>query len=300
MKIIESKYKNISALRLETEKYVALVLPSEGGKIASFQDKANGKEYLLQNPSPAFLHIGITDDFEKGECSGFDDMFPTIDSVSVDGKAYPDHGEICRVPFSYAINGETLVLQYRSEKFGYDYKKRFEEGEDGRLRIVYKITNERETEFRALWSAHCLVRAELGGRVIVPFAENEPVDFVDDSSGRIEKGTRLPYRREYLVSAWRDGEKRYTKLYFPKKCARGVISYRYPAGDEFVMEFDESQLPYIGVWQDYGMINGAFYVGLEPCTHGYDTVVNAAEYGQKRVLKSKETLKFSIEFYVLD
>ena len=103
MIITKSNYKNVFALKLETEYYTALVLPNEGGKIASFFDKRKGKEYLLQNPSKRYLHVGLTDEFEKGECSGFDDMFPTIDPVTVGGKEYPDHGEVCRVPFSYEI-----------------------------------------------------------------------------------------------------------------------------------------------------------------------------------------------------
>ena len=116
MRIVESKYKNVFALQVETDSYTALVLPSEGGKLASFIDKKTGKEYLLQNPSKEYLHIGKSDNFEQGECSGFDDMFPTIDPVCVNGKEYPDHGEVCRVSFSYSIEGEKLVLRYELKR----------------------------------------------------------------------------------------------------------------------------------------------------------------------------------------
>ena len=49
MIIRESSYKDIFAIELETEKYIAKVIPSEGAKIASFKAKESGKEYLLQN-----------------------------------------------------------------------------------------------------------------------------------------------------------------------------------------------------------------------------------------------------------
>lgn len=294
MKITQSKYKNVFALRLETEKYVALVLPSEGGKIASFQDKANGKEYLLQNTSPTYLHIGMTDDFEKGECSGFDDMFPTIDAVTVDGNDYPDHGEVCRVPFSYQIHGETLLLYYRSQTLGYDYKKRFAEDENGKLRVFYEIENLTEHDLDVLWAGHCLVPIEKGGCVLVPFEEGIPVDIVYDSRNQIQKDKRVAYQSEYLRTDWADGTLKAQKLYFFQKCAKGYVGYQYPQGDTFVLEFDEKQLPYLGIWLDYGTVNGNFCVGLEPCTVGYDTVVNAEKYGQKRIIRASEVIKLHI------
>ena len=58
-------------------------------------------------------------------------------------------------------------------------------------------------------------------------------------------------------------------------------------------------MPYVGIWIDYGTVNGSYYVGLESCTIGYDTVVNAKRYGQKRILKSKESIKFSIALSII-
>lgn len=294
MKITQSKYKNVFALRLETEKYVALVLPSEGGKIASFQDKASGKEYLLQNPSPEYLHIGLKDDFEKGECSGFDDMFPTIDPVMVDGNDYPDHGEVCRVAFSYCIEDDKLILSYRSKTLGYDYKKRFEEGADGRLCIFYKIKNLTEKDFAALWAGHCLVPIEKGGRIIVPFQEGAPVDIVYDCKKQTQKDERVSLQDNYLYSDWTEGATEAKKLYFPQKCTEGYIGYQYSKGDKFVLEFDQKELPYVGIWIDYGTVNGSYYVGLEPCTLGYDTVLNAEKYEQKCIIRAGEAMKLYI------
>lgn len=294
MQIRNTEYKGVLAIALETEKYIALVLPYEGGKIASFLEKENGKEYLLQNPSREYLRIGETDDFEKGECSGFDDMFPTIDAVVVDGKEYPDHGEVCRLPFSYEILEDGLALFFRSARFAYAYKKTFFEGADGRLLIRYEITNEGEKEFACLWAGHCLVRAEKGGQVLLPFAEGEPVDFVYDSTGKTSYGDRFPYKKDFLFSDWQEDAPACKKLYFPRKCERGFVGYQYPSGEVFVMEFDEKRLPYLGVWQDHGVVNGSYCVGLEPCSLGYDTVTNAKAYGQKGTIESGEIFRFQI------
>ncbi|MBQ8658680.1 MAG: hypothetical protein IJ506_06050 [Clostridia bacterium] len=59
-------------------------------------------------------------------------------------------------------------------------------------------------------------------------------------------------------------------------------------------------MPYVGVWIDYGTVNGSYYVGLEPCTVGYDTVLKAEQYGQRRILKCEESIKFCIALSVID
>ena len=46
MQIRQITYKDIPALELRTEKYLAVILPDEGAKMACFQDLCTGKEYL--------------------------------------------------------------------------------------------------------------------------------------------------------------------------------------------------------------------------------------------------------------
>lgn len=297
MKISESHYKNIFAVRLETEKYVAFVLPSEGGKIASFVDKKRGKEYLIQNPSPQYLHIGFEDDFEKGECSGFDDMFPTIDFAVVNGKEYPDHGEVCRVAFSYVIQEDKLVLNYFSSKIGYSYQKVLTEGKNGELRVAYEITNQSGAPLDALWAAHCLLKVEQGGRILVPFENGDLIDCVYDSNQTINESVSFSYSEAHLVTRWTEKQEA-KKLYFPEKCKNGIVGYEYPAGDIFVIEFDKDKLPYLGLWIDYGFVNGSYYIGLEPCSLGYDTVAGAAQRNQIRKIQKNERLKFDIALYI--
>jgi hypothetical protein len=104
----------------------------------------------------------------------------------VDGKVYPDHGEVCRVSFSYKIEQERLVLQFVSLRLGYSYQKVFSEANNGGVRIEYEIVNQLETPLNALWAAHCLVRAEQGGKIIVPFQEGDDIDCVYNSNKNLE------------------------------------------------------------------------------------------------------------------
>lgn len=83
-----STYKGVFAVEICFGSVSAKFLPGEGGKLASLT--ADGYEYLLQNPSPAFLHLGEAGDYVACECAGFDDMFPTIDPCAgAGGKPIP-------------------------------------------------------------------------------------------------------------------------------------------------------------------------------------------------------------------
>ena len=299
MKISLTKFKDVLALELKSQAFTAIVLPSEGGKIASFKD-GEGEEFLVQNLSDKYGHVGLGDSYVDGECSGFDDMFPTIDEVEIigaDGERllYPDHGEVCRMPFEYQISGDTLVMNYASS-MGYSYKKTLAE-KDGKLSITCEIANFSGKDLDALWAAHCLIRAEDGGEVLLPFLLGEAVDVQFDTSNRYAAGERLSLSREMLVSNFALAPC-CNKLYFPNKTPKGYIGYRYPSGKVFNMEFDENTLPSIGVWQNYGVVKGYYCVGLEPCTVGYDTVVNAKKYGQSSPVRSGEKLSVCLKLGV--
>lgn len=303
MIVREAVFKDVFAFELITRQSTALVVPSQGGKLASFRDRDSGKEYLLQNPSETFLKTGLSDSFVDGECCGFDDMFPTIDPVSVtdqNGKTlhYPDHGEVCRVPFDYEATASSLTLRYVSAYMDYEYVKTFTESEDGALHIAYRITNRSDGDLDVLWAAHCLIYAEQGGQVLLPFADGETVDVMFDLTGRFKAGERLAYTSELLRSEWQEGVPSCKKLYFPRKAPQGFVAYRYPAGDVFTMAFDREMLPCIGVWENLGSLHGVYCLGLEPASVGYDTVKNAEAYGQKRPIKQGDTMAFSITLSV--
>ena len=297
MIINKSKYKNVFALELKTKYNSILVLPSEGGKIASFKSLTTGKEYMLQNPSPKFLHIGLKDSYVDGECCGFDDMFPTIDPVIIKrGEReveYPDHGEVCRYPHQYDIIGQNLVLTYNSTSLGYEFKKIYSESVDGELQVRYEITNLSDFDLDAMWTAHCLVNAQKGGRVELDALDGEPLDVMFDYSNQLKAGERVAFTKDSFVTDW-DKKRIVKKFYFPYSTAGQRLSYRYLNGDRFCMEFDR-EVSCIGVWMNFGYFNDSYCVGLEPSTVGYDTVINAERYGKKRVIKPKQTQSFSIK-----
>ena len=302
MKIEKGFYKNVPAYILDTGVCRAVVLPEDGGKIASFIALATGRELLLVRETDEYARIRMEDSFELGECSGFDDMFPTIDPerVTPDGKEYdyPDHGEICRVALSATVSDSSLTLTYTSENIPYSFTKTFTEGEGGEIKISYIIKNLSAYPLPALFAAHCLLRTEDGGRLIFPFGLGEPCDLISDTSGEYAAPVRIPLSEDFVVSREAEGNPHSKKIYFPNRCPIGRVEYEYPSGERFVMKFDSKTLCYLGIWYNYRGIRDDFCIGIEPASLGYDTVSAAKKMGQQSPIPSGESLEFYISIGV--
>ena len=333
-----STYKGVFAVEICFGNVSAKFLPSEGGKLASF--KAGGYEYLLQNPSRGFLRLGEEGDYVACECAGFDDMFPTIDPCAgTGGKIYPDHGEVCRIPFSYEIiggktaektgkatvekTGEKLAMKFVSEKFGYRFEKIVGKSDGDVLEISYEIENTGCEPLPCLYAAHCLVNAENGGEIIVPFRARDEINAGDETKvcgeinagdetklrGEINAGdetelffdttatfpkgeTKRPLRKEMLNFPTRRGEKRCYKLYFPAKCGDYAIGFKPEGKPAFMINVEG--LPFAGIWVNDDYFNGARCVGLEPCSARYDSPENSIKRGDRAALLPREKLKFKL------
>ena len=300
MTIKKALYKDVPAYILDTGTYLATVLPEDGGKIASFIKKSTGTEYLLTREGDTYGRIRMDDAFERGECSGFDDMFPTIDPEYIVNEAgeerfHPDHGEISRVALTPTENENSLTLTYTSESLGYRFEKTFTE-DDGKLRISYKIENLKTPKMPALFAAHCLIRAEEGGKLLFPFGEGEEVDILFDSSERLPVGKRTEYKNSLAESVFYPP--RCEKFYFPRECPLGFVGYEYPSGETFLMEFDREALSCLGIWQNFGGLNDCYCIGLEPASLGYDTVSEAKRRGQEKPIENGNPLSFFIALSV--
>ena len=287
-----STYKGVFAVEICFGNVSAKFLPSEGGKLASF--KAGGYEYLFQNPSRGFLRLGEEGDYVACECAGFDDMFPTIDPCAgTGGKTYPDHGEICRMSLSHEILGEKLAMRFVSEKFGYRFEKTIGKGNGDVLEISYEIENTGCEPLPCLYAAHCLVNAENGGKIIVPFRAGDETELFFDTTATFPKGeTKRPLREEMLNFPARRGEKRCYKLYFPAKYGDYAVGFKPEGKPAFMINVEG--LPFAGIWVNDDYFNGARCVGLEPCSARYDSPENAIKRGDRAVLLPREKLKFKL------
>jgi hypothetical protein len=70
-----------------------------------------------------------------GECSGMDDMFPTIDAYFYDrypwaGTKLADHGEVWSLPWATTVEGDRLHFVVHGVRFGFDMMHVLDRGLD--------------------------------------------------------------------------------------------------------------------------------------------------------------------------
>lgn len=301
MEIDSTKYKNIFAISVETKNLTAIFLPDEGSKLVSLKYNQTGDELLEQGKGADYKRLSIDGDYVESECSGFDDMFPTIDSFipeegPLKGIEYCDHGEVCRLPFDYKILENGLEMHMHSDRYRYDYTKTLSENKTGGLTIHYKIENCADEVLDFLWAAHIMITACDGGEVLVPFSSDEKIEFMFGASQDIaENGGITNLTEDFLTSKIDDANRNSYKYYFNDRIPEGCCGYYNTKIDKtLLLSYDKEKLPYLGIWMNDGYLKEMNNIALEPCTMAFDRVDDAKKRGQKCFLEPKGSFEFNL------
>ena len=290
---------------MENNVLKVVLLPSMGGKVTSIYRKDKKFELLYQNRENSYKKPKLYDDFSKYDASGFDDAFPTIDecSVCIDGKniLYPDHGEIWMPDFNYELGSEKVKLTYDSEIIKYRYKKTFSLLEDN-LIIHYEIVNTGSDEFPCIWAMHNLIVCEEDMELVFPRNIKEIINVRDSKFlGKVGETYSYPTTVDNLGGVFNFNRVRpasannMEKYYVKGPVLEGCCGAYYPSKDiNYRVYYDESKLPYLGVWVTEGGFRGDYNCAIEP-TNGYYDNINIAEKEKGLcILKSNEKIEFDL------
>jgi len=287
----------MNSIVLENETLSISIYPEAGGKIHSFYHKNKKFELAAQNEHPG-VPEQPNDTSEFGDYAfGMDDTFPNIDEEMIvwNGKTlhYPNHGEIWKKQFDVKMQtSRELLLCWHSEQFQYDYEKHFCL-EGNRLIIQYKIVNHGQ-EFPCLWTWHGLLRYEEDMRFI--YAKGiKQMRNVLDSKELGECGKLRPTENDIYDFTKVPSKTSNTmiKYYANEAVTEGVCGVTYPTHQMCcTFRYDESILPYLGVWITAGGLDGAYNCALEPSSGFYDSISTAKKENRLPILHKEETLNF--------
>ena len=297
--ITTAAYKDRPALKITTKTLTALILPEDGGKLASVRSNRDGFEFLCENPAPTYARLAYDGSYVASECASWDDMFPTIDPYTPDageyaGITYPDHGEVCRLPMRVTREGESAVLSCASRLFAVDFVKRMTPEEDGALALTYTIRNRGREGFPYIWAAHCMLQATDDLRVETPYPADAPVAYMFGPDGQ------ETFPRDRMMG-YEAGKGAAYKLYFTEPTDGGFLRAVYTAsGHSFEMDYRDSAsaIPYVGLWINNGSFKGLYNFALECASAPYDAPHKAMERGYCSVLPAGEALTFTIRLRV--
>ncbi len=292
--ISESFYKGRPAVIVESDDLIATFLPQDGGKMASLRVRSSGKELLAVKAGDAYKVLTYDGDYVSSECSGFDDMFPTVDPYTPDegaykGVTYPDHGETCRIAYDVSLLGKGVALNAKSRTFPIDYQKTIHAAADGGMDIVYRITNHGEVPFPYLWAGHIMLQGDDGVRVFTPFEENTPTEMMFATKGTLPEA--LPKNR---LMGYRPGEGAAYKFYYLEPMKEGCFGLEYPDGSRLVFEVDTKKMPYLGIWFNNGEFQDLYSITPEPCTAPFDAPDRAEKRGYVSMIPAKSSFEFKL------
>ena len=314
--IYRSAYKDIRGITLENECLKAVFFPEYGGKLASLVYKKTSREFLMQAMGTKYKVLRYGESYVNAECSGFDDMFPTIDRMYYDrdpwrGVEVPDHGEVCSLPWDYDIQEDCLYMSVHGVRFPYRLEKWIYLHPGKGLRIEYKATSLSSFDLDFLWAAHPIIDGGDGGEIIIPFDGNQKAICVFSSDNEVIRcGDMLSWpetvlrngSRMNLARLEKQGERKAAlKYYFTERLQEGWCAYRCKAdGTALKMLFPEDVVPYLGILTGEDPLTGRLQVFLEPCTGAYDRPDLARLHGQNSVLSAGEAYSWHLELTVLD
>ena len=304
MGIRETAYHGVRAIEVDSGKVKATFLPDNGGRFISFIDAEQGREWMASETGETYRGIDLDSVYIDGDVCGMDDMFPTIDPEIAPveagvrkGVEYNDHGEVARSAFDCVIDGNKAVFTFESGRLAYRYVKTVY-ARCGKIKVDYHIENLSDDPFPFLWAGHCMLAAEEGGEVLLPFKKGEEAEICFDEDAEIgTRGTRFTVKPEHLVSRAFSPEGNAYKFYYLNKTPKGLIRYAVN-GRAFRMEYDKDLIPYVGVWMNNGKFKGFPCATPEPCTVAFDKVSEAAKRGMFSVIDPRGSFDFTLTLSV--
>jgi galactose mutarotase-like enzyme len=310
MKISQTAYKDIDAVAVENDHLRAVFLPAYGGKMASLVCRKTGREFLVQAKGDTYQKLGYAGAYIDAECSGFDDMFPTIDAWAYDkypwcGAVMPDHGEVCGLPWHYQIEDDVLHCWVFGVRFPYRLDKWIRFKDEATLSISYKAENLTPFDFEYIWAAHVMINAEPGARILLPYDDGAPATCVfSEYDAFAEPGMAMHWPKTQTkdqgivdISRTREHGGNTFKFYFDAPMPAGVCGYMYADGTVLRMGVSET-VPYLGVWINEGAFKNYDNIALEPCTGTFDDPAAARRHGQNSILPGLGVFSWALSFSI--
>ncbi len=317
-------YKDQLAITLESETIAAQFLPGVGAKLCSLIYKPANLELLLQRPAEKYLLAPYDGGYvTEGECSGFDEMFPSIDKSFYEGYPWrgtpiPDHGEVWSIPWVCTIAkrdpvsgrdrvSDCLHFSVHGVRFPYRLEKWVSIFDDLTLHTDYRLTNLSGFDLDFMWAAHIMLNLEEGAELTLPDGVRKIVTALnfDGSLGRYGDEFDWP------VATLSDGRRRDLRRMQPKTAANAVKYFvkgkmpegwcrlTYPrSGCELRLSWPAERVPYFAVLPDEGGWQDLYGVFLEPATASFDRLDVARIRGECSTVRAEAIYKWHLEMRV--
>ena len=305
----QSTYKDQKAMTIESTLVTAQFLPQIGAKLCSLIYKPRDLELLVQRPGKQYLVQPYDGIYVDGECSGLDDMFPTIDAFYYQqypwqGIKAPDHGEVWSIPWDCSAGESQLHFAVQGVRFPYRLEKWISFAGEATLHAQYRLTNLSAFDFDFLWAAHPMFNLEEGAELQLPEAVQQVVlvsvlgraagaygEVLDWPIAKGSDGQTVDLRRIQPKAA-----QAYRKYYVKGPMPEGWCTITYPkSGVSLRLGFPVAIVPYLGILPNEGGWQDLYNIFLEPATASFDRPDIAYLHREASTVKARSTYEWHLD-----
>jgi hypothetical protein len=315
--ICATQYKDQPARTLASSRLAAQFLPGVGAKLCSLLYKPQDFELLVQRPDPAYRVAPYAGNYvTEGECSGLDDMFPTIDACYYErypwaGAPLPDHGEVWTLPWDCEAeegeDGPALHFTTYGVRLPYRLEKWASIRDEIMLHLAYRLTNLAAFDMDFLWAAHPMFVAEEGAELRLPAGIAKVVTAFSMTGSLGKHGDEY----DWPVAALPDGRKRDLRKLRPKSTCEsdkyyikgpmpeGWCCLTYPQSRLLLrLAFPVETVPYLSILPDEGAWQDMYMIFIEPATAAFDRPDVARLRGMGSVVQARATYEWHLDISV--
>jgi galactose mutarotase-like enzyme len=279
----------VAAITLQSDDLAVVIIPSEGGRIASIRSQS-GVEFLTQSrPDRSPIKPGLERLFQNGPCAGAEECLPTVGPCNdCSGGPAPDHGDFWQLHWRVDFfNGQQLAMH----AVGFSRPLRLERTlrvDGSSLFLGYKVINVGSKALSFLYAWHPLFAVEPGDRIVLPaevgevtlsYSRDETIEYPgkDLIWPTLRDGKGIRDLSVALAPGSRTAEMIYTRRLRVGRCGL----FRRAPQQGIIVSFDPVQLPFLGVWLCFGgwPLTGSepkqVAIALEPTTAPCNTLAAA-------------------------
>jgi galactose mutarotase-like enzyme len=296
---------------LENKDLAVIVIPGEGGRVASLRSLSSGVEFLTQSKrSGLYPQPGLDTRFQDGPCAGIEECLPTVGRCGPEtqGGPAPDHGDFWQLAWdvlsssdthlSLAATGFSRMLRLRKELTLQQHT----------LQIGYSVENTGREVQAFLYACHPLFAISAGDRILLPEEIKElRLDYSRDYRlGQRDSVVQWPQTQSGVrLDITGERETGTAEMFYTSRLNRGWCEiHRTTANQAIEISFDTQRLPYLGIWlcyggwPDHGDGPRQYAVALEPTTSACNTLTEALQSDSAITLEPGELYDWEIGFNV--
>lgn len=313
-------------LILQNKEISVVFFPALGGKIISIKDK-NENEFLSRSKRK-YKRRRFGMKYEDTEFDGIDECFPSMGQCAYPAKPYKgkttgDHGEICHLPWevvststkesSFCKNKEeensanvahALTMRVKGVNFSYIFtRKATLEGKS--LILDYTVQNTGIAPLYHSYVFHPLFKGETGCLIdMKPETEIKLLCSKKSFLGKIDSKIKLAsikdkQNRFFYKNMFIENSNRYYK-FIVGKLKKGEAVLRYKNGTGLKLTWSEEKMPYMAVWCSEGAVRDLYHLAPEPAVSQFDTLEQAYNAGEARVIPGLKTEKWRITLTLIN